>query len=182
MNRNVLIGILIHIVILTLSIILGIYDYINAYEFVEIIFGDGGTIEYNLYSNLKLVIFIFSRNSATAALMLATGPFLSLLSMVSIAFNGYIIGGVVQYRMITFGDSLIRILGYLLPHGIVELPTLLIVSGMSFDLGVTLLRNKELLKDKLSRYLRIYIKIVLPLLLLAALIEVFITPVIGSMV
>jgi len=182
MNRNVLIGVSIHIIILTLSIMLGLYDYINAYEFVELIFGGDGSIEYDLYNNLKLVIFIFSRNSATAALMLATGPFLSILSMVSIAFNGYIIGGVVQYRLITYGDPLIRILGYLLPHGVVELPTLLMVGGMSFDLGVTLLRNRELLKDKMGRYLNIYIKFIIPLLLLAALIEVFITPIIGSMV
>ncbi len=181
-NKNVLVGIAIHIIVLIIFIQIGIYDYINAYEFVSALFGGEGTFEYNIISNLKLMMFVFFRNSATAALMLATGPFLSLLSISSIAFNGYIIGGVVQYRLITYGDPFLRILGYLVPHGIVELPVLFYVGGMSFDLGVTLITDRDALKDKMSKYLNTYLKVILPLLLLAAFIEAFITPLVGSMV
>jgi len=182
MNRNVLVGIAIHILILIITIQIGVYDYVNAYEFVSAIFGGEGEFEYSLFTNLKLMMFVFFRNSATAALMLATGPFLSLLSIASIAFNGYIIGGVVQYRLVTYGDPFLRILGYLVPHGIVELPVLFYVGGMSFDLGITLITDREALKDKMGRYLNIYLKVILPLLLLAAFIEAFITPLVGSMV
>ncbi len=181
-NKNVSIGALLHIIVLSMFIQIGVYDYVNAYEFVSAIFGGGGEFQYDIITNLKLMIFVFFRNSATAALMLATGPFLSLLSIVSIAFNGYIIGGVVQYRLVTYGDPLIRILGYLVPHGIVELPVLFYVGGMSFDLGITFLTDKESLKDKMARYFDAYLKRVLPLLLLAAFIEAFITPIVGSMV
>lgn len=181
-NRYVLMGITIHILIFIIFVGIGIYDYINAYELISTLLGEGETFEYNIASNLRLMMFIFFRNSATAALILATGPFLSLFSITSIALNGYIIGGVVQYRLVSYGDPFHKILAYLVPHGIIELPVLLYVSGMSFDLGLTVITSREVLKDKMSKYLSMYLKVILPLLLLAAFIEAFITPLVGSMV
>lgn len=182
-NKNIVRGIVIHIIVMSAAILIGVLDYRNSYQFISAIFGsDSDGYQYELYSNIKLMLFIFFRNSATAALMLASGPMLSMVSIASIAFNGYIIGGVVQYRIVEFKDPFAKVLGLLAPHGIPELSALLYVSGMSFDLAITYLKEKDRLSDKTKEYVKRYFVHILPLLLLAAFIEAFITPIVGSMV
>ena len=182
MNRTVSLGIIVHTIVLFTFTVIGFKDYNTIFQFVKIIFGAGGEYTYSFTENMRLMLIIFTRNSATSALMLAAGPILSFMSFLSIAFNGYIAGGVIGYRHIVDGYSIFKTLAYIIPHGIIEISTLLYVSGLSFDLAVTVFVNREKLSDKLRKYFRNYFKFVIPLLLLAAFIEAFITPLIGSMV
>lgn len=183
MNRNVWIGISINTLIFFIMILLGFKDYIGTYDFIKSLFGgDGSTYQYSLENNLKLFIMIFSRNSATAALIFASSPFLSFMGFISSSFNGYIVGSVVAYNINLRGYSLEKVLAYLLPHGIIELPTILYVAGMSFDLSIKFIRDREEFYRLSREYFRIFIIKAIPLLSLAAFIESFITPVIGSMV
>ena len=183
MNRNILIGMAINIVIFFTMLFYGMTDYIGAYKFIESIFGGGGgTYEYSLQNNLRIMIMVFSRNSATAALILASGPLLAFMGFVASSFNGYIVGAVIAYNAKVRGYTLLKILGFLVPHGIIELPTIFYVTGISFDTAILFILDREEFHRRIRDYFHIYVKRVIPLLSIAAFIEAFITPIIGSMV
>ncbi len=71
---------------------------------------------------------------------------------------------------------------YFLPHGILEVPAILISAAAILRLGATLVtpaKDKSIGKAwliALADWLKVFLAVVLPLFLLAALVEVFITP------
>jgi len=78
----------------------------------------------------------------------------------------------------------VRGLGYvvasLAPHGVIEIPMLLLATALGFRVGLESLKwltgKKSLVKSQLSHSLKLYLTWVLPGLVVAAIIEVFITP------
>lgn len=74
------------------------------------------------------------------------------------------------------------LLAFVLPHGLLEIPAILIASASILSLGATFLTPAqgktigEAWLSSLGRWARLMLGVVLPLFLLAALVEVFITP------
>jgi stage II sporulation protein M len=120
----------------------------------------------------QLLVFIFQNNLTTAFTGLLLGLALGLFPLLSIFFNGYVLGFVVSKTTDVFGYG---VLWRLIPHGIFELPALIISLGLGLKLGMFIFakegkRKKQLMYD-LENSLRIFVFIVLPLLLAAAIIE-----------
>lgn len=110
------------------------------------------------------------------------------LPIITLAVNGLVIGGMLAViRLSGSGNVLLMILLGLLPHGIAELPAMLM--GMSLGITLCLHLSAGILKkpwaipleDLLVHLVRILLLIATPLLALAALVETYITPILLSL-
>ncbi|MFC2044971.1 stage II sporulation protein M [Chloroflexota bacterium] len=126
----------------------------------------------------SIFAFIFVKNVSALLLSLVLSPIFCLVPVVALVSNGWLIG--VVSNAVIKEVSLGYLLAGLLPHGIFELPAFILGEAVALSLGsrvlLALLRKERgnILIDlrKSSRYLAL----VLILLLLAAIIEAYITP------
>tara|TARA_B100001964_G_C14248656_1_gene608752 strand:+ start:2477 stop:3067 length:591 start_codon:yes stop_codon:yes gene_type:complete len=115
---------------------------------------------------------IFFNNVIASFIVIIGGISFGIISLFGIIFNGIILGLVIS---IVKSESSILLIS-ILPHGIIELPVFLISSSIGLSLGhqvLNKLRHKaesNLLKD-LKNWLIFYLKWLVPLLLIAAIIE-----------
>jgi stage II sporulation protein M len=131
----------------------------------------------NESSSIFIFLFIFLNNSIKTLISLVLGFFFGLIPIIFIIINGLVIGLVIYIVGQDYGFSKI-ILG-LLPHGIFEIYATILTQAMGLWLGMRFYKKiskKEPFKPNLIWALKKYFKIALPLLLAAALIESFITP------
>ncbi len=123
-----------------------------------------------------LINYIFFTNLKASFLGFASGVFFCFIPLGLILVNGYLFGAVTS-RVLDRGIE--YFLFSVLPHGIFEIPAAIISYSMGIFLGLILIRNirgnkKELLKKLSQNYKKeilIYLAIVLPLLLIAGVIE-----------
>ncbi len=121
-------------------------------------------------SHWELVGFIFLNNAQSAFFGMVFGILFGIFSLMTAIVNGYLLGFVAERVIEADGVST---LWRLFPHGIFELPALFVSVGLGLKLGSFILREKKLesLKNYLINSLRVFIFIVIPLLILAAIIE-----------
>ena len=93
------------------------------------------------------------------------------------SFNGFILGLFIEGAGRESGavSAIISIL----PHGVIEIPAAIFSASIGLKLGMDYFRGRKL---SLSAGLTTYRKKVIPLILLAAFIESFITPIVASIV
>jgi stage II sporulation protein M len=128
---------------------------------------------------LQLAVAIFFNNSLKTLLVILLGPLLGIAPVIFLIVNGAILGAVVPVAAATRGlwPSIMTIA----PHGILELPAILLGTSIGLRLGTQAWRrlagkaDKTLLAE-LGDGLRIYFTVIVPLLLVAAAIEVYVTP------
>jgi stage II sporulation protein M len=116
-----------------------------------------------------LILLIFIRNSLASLIAVSFGVFFGIVPIAAAFLNGALVGtvlsGVEASRMFT------AIL-ILLPHGIFELPALFISWGLGLWTGSYIIKkNQETFMGRQKRAYRILLFLVLPLLLIAAVIE-----------
>ena len=116
-----------------------------------------------------LILAIFLRNSMVASICVVSGPLLGIVPMLVSILNGLLLGSALTY----VGEAhRITAVLLLLPHGIFELPALFTACGLGLWQGIRVFRkNAPPLKERRAKSLRILFVIVLPLLLVAAIIE-----------
>jgi stage II sporulation protein M len=119
--------------------------------------------------SLTLLIFI-SNLSTTILVYFLTLAFI-LPGLALIAFNGYIIGSVASYAVNEQGLTVLQVLAALLPHGVVEIPAFL---GAASGGAYCLLRCRS--KSYAVKFTLSVLSVAALLLMVAAVIEVFITP------
>ncbi len=131
-----------------------------------------------------LFLFIFTNNLRAMTTMIAMGvlPFV-FMPIISIVVNGSMISFV---ALISWekGLNIAAFLGYILPHGIIEIPLLILSCALGFYLCLSLTKkiiSEVSIKEALINIFRTYVLIILPGILVAALIEAYITPYIGSL-
>lgn len=126
--------------------------------------------ETNNFSWMHLIFFIFLNNLKTSFYGLFSGFLLGFFPFVLSIFNGYILGFV---SSLSVKKSGIFILLDLLPHGIFELPAIFISFGLGMKFGEFIFKKDKLKYFKLFLYdsLRVFIFVIFPLLLIAAIIE-----------
>lgn len=129
---------------------------------------------------LSLKIFLNNVEVAVLILFLSLIPFVPIGLLICFA-NG-LIAGLVSAVFYTKTGDLILLFASLLPHGIIELPIIFYTAtiGMIIWTKITLSifnRGKDI-KVSLKRVVQCLIMIIIPLLVSAALIESFITPLI----
>tara|TARA_Y100000034_G_C6716675_1_gene316852 strand:- start:368 stop:697 length:330 start_codon:yes stop_codon:yes gene_type:complete len=101
---------------------------------------------------------------------MALGIFLGIFSFLILIVNGYVLGFVASKSVAVEG---ILVLWRLLPHGIFEIPAVMISAGLGLKLGAYLFvkHKKGDFKQWLLNSLRVFLFIVVPLLIIAAIIE-----------
>jgi stage II sporulation protein M len=119
----------------------------------------------------SLIGFIFLNNLKASFLSMIFGVFFGVFPIVTVLANGYLIGFVARYAVNSDG---IFVLWRILPHGVFEIPALLISIGLGLKLGISFWSKKEKfnhLKKDLVECLRCFIFVIVPLLFLAGIIE-----------
>jgi stage II sporulation protein M len=118
----------------------------------------------------NLISFIFLNNLKSSFLGMIFGSFLGIFSLLASLGNGYLLGFVSSISVDVAGTgSLWR----LLPHGIFELPAIFISLGMGLRLGTFIFRKNSIsyFEKNLKKSLKVFILIIVPLLIVAAIIE-----------
>jgi len=109
----------------------------------------------------QLFAFIFDNNLETAFLGLAFGLFFGIIPIIITFFNGYVLGFISNAVASSQGYS---VLLRLLPHGIFEIPALILSLGLGLKLGISFLVNfVKFYKKKMNIYLMIVLLILFPL-------------------
>ncbi len=128
--------------------------------------------------SLELLLFIFLNNVVKAGAVVLLGLFLGIPPAIFLMTNGMVAGLVIYQVMAERGLG--HTLAGLLPHGVVELPALLLAGSLGLEVGGEvfrwLRRRPSRVRRRLRRVIRPYLIYVAPALAMAAVIEVFITP------
>ncbi len=118
----------------------------------------------------ELIKFIFLNNVQSSLAGMVFGIFLGIFPVVIVAVNGYLLG-FVALMSIQKGGFLV--LWKLFPHGIFELPAVFISLGMGLKLGTFIFQKKK--AESFRRFfwnsLKVFLFVVIPLLIVAAIIE-----------
>jgi stage II sporulation protein M len=157
--------------IIILFFISGLFGYLNASNLgmLDEIIKELLESTKNL-SGIGLVGFIFKNNLLSALYGLIFGVILGIFPIFNALINGLVIGYVIQKAIVAAGFlQTIK----LLPHGIFELPAIFISLGLGLRLGMFVFskNKKKELKRSFLEGLNAFFLIVLPLLLVAAIIE-----------
>ncbi|MDF1498319.1 MAG: stage II sporulation protein M [Patescibacteria group bacterium] len=128
-------------------------------------------------TSLQLFFFIFQNNVSKLFIILPLGIFAGIIPFLSIFTNGLILGIFAQIA-IQEVSWLFLIFG-IMPHGIIEIPVLIVSSAIGMRIGKVaiwkLFGSKESLIKELTKALRFFIFVLFPLLFIAAFIETYIT-------
>jgi len=128
----------------------------------------------DITSIFSLILF---NNLFVNLLWMILGLFAAFPSVYFSSFNGFILGAFAYTFAVETSTTLV-VVG-LLPHGIIEIPTMILSSSVGMGLGYTVinkLRGKGSIRKELNLAVKLYIRRIVPLVILAAIIEVTITP------
>lgn len=116
----------------------------------------------------QLLAFILYNNLKTSLLGMLLGLLFGIFPIIVSVINGYLLGFVFNS---VYNVNGIKEFWRILPHGIFELPAFFLSLGLGLKLGYVLFfKNKEF-KHNFKMCLQIFVYIILPLLLVAGLIE-----------
>ena len=125
------------------------------------------------------VILILANNAAVLLLSFALSPIFCLMPILALTVNGWLLAfisaAVIQQESLGF------VLAGLLPHGIFELPAFILGEAAALSFGAVAIlalfkkERRNLLLPSLKQNLR-YLMVALVLLVPAAIIEIYITP------
>lgn len=127
---------------------------------------------------LELLWFIFSNNVTSALSVLFLGIFFGIFPLFNAVFNGAILGYVYSKAVPVLG---FLVIWRIIPHGIFELPAIFISIGLGIHLGMSFFSKEgvKTLKHRLGSSLKAFLVVVVPLLMLAAVIESFLILFVG---
>ena len=127
---------------------------------------------------ITTAIFIFLKNVSALLISFVFSPILCLVPIIALIVNG----GLISFISVAVvqEESLGVLLAGLLPHGIFELPALIMGEAAALSFGALTIvalvsKKKDLLLPGLKQNLR-YLLIACTLLLPAAIIETYVTP------
>jgi stage II sporulation protein M len=115
---------------------------------------------------LPLLIAIFLKNASSAFFAITLGILFGLVPIFGAVFNGIAVGAVLNMNPLNFF--------LLLPHGIFELTATFIAWGLGIWCGLGLFHTPSLetINLRIKKSLNIYVSVIVPLLVIAAIIEV----------
>lgn len=132
---------------------------------------------------LGLFVFIVINNVVKAGMMMCLGIVFGLVPIVFLVSNGIVLAVAVAI-VAEQGGVLVAVAG-LVPHGIIELPAVLLAAAAGLRLGAVALERVKRpdtdVKTELLKAWRFFVALILPALLAAAVIETVVTPLILMM-
>jgi uncharacterized membrane protein SpoIIM required for sporulation len=127
------------------------------------------------------ILFLHNARTTVAFLLLGLLSF-STLGLALFIGNMGLVGGMMGAAGLVGYSPLLTFIVGVLPHGIFELTAVFLATAAMFDIGVKLVTPQtekslgEVLLISLADWCRVFIGLVVPLLAVAALIEVYVTP------
>lgn len=136
------------------------------------------------FNPASIALTILIKNTVVATITILSGV-LIIPPILILVNNGFFIGYTVHWAMVNRGSDPFFLASLLLPHGILEIPVLIMAtySGLRVaDSVVGKLRSREVsvaarLAAELGR-----LKVIIPLLVVSALVEALVTPLVGMLV
>lgn len=123
-------------------------------------------------------LLVFLNNTLAAFLVILLSVIFGIVPVLALVSNGFIIG--IFAFLWTQEFSLFAFFNGILPHGIIEIPVLIIASTIGLKIGyivfIRVFKKQGEIKLEIINGLNFFIRILLPLILIAAFIEIFITP------
>lgn len=120
-------------------------------------------------SVFELIRFILFNNLQVSFFGMILGVFFGIIPVIFAVANGYILGFIFAVSVKAAG---IGVLWRILPHGIFELPAIFISLGLGLKFGSLIIRRKiKELKDFFWKALKVFFLIIVPLLIIAGIIE-----------
>jgi stage II sporulation protein M len=118
----------------------------------------------------ELISFLFLNNVQSSFFGFVFGVVLGIFSIFATALNGFILGFVAAWSVEVAGFSS---LWKIFPHGIFELPAVFISLGLGLKFGSFIFQKEvgESFRDYFLNGLRVFFFVVIPLLIVAAIIE-----------
>jgi stage II sporulation protein M len=115
---------------------------------------------------LELLVAIFLQNASSAFLAIVCGFLLGLIPVLGAFFNGIVLGALLRLDPLN--------IFMIIPHGLFELPAVFIAWGLGLWCGGGLFqaRKSETIIMRIKKSVNIYLSVILPLLSIAAIIEV----------
>ncbi len=127
---------------------------------------------------IGIMLVIFLNNALKSLLSIVLGAGLGIIPVIFIGGNGLLLG--IVANQVSSEKGVLFVLAAILPHGIMEIPMVLISSGLGLRLGYLMyssIMGKETdMRFELTQSLRIYMRIIVPLLFVSAVVETFVTP------
>jgi stage II sporulation protein M len=131
-----------------------------------------------------LAAAIFLNNTAKSAAAIILGTLVGILPVVFLLINGVALGAIVYISLGTRGvwHSTMTIL----PHGILELPAVLLATSIGLMLGSRVIKrltgkSAVSLREELAQAGKFFCAVIVPVLLIAALVEAYLTPIIAKL-
>ncbi|KYC52238.1 MAG: hypothetical protein AMQ22_00915 [Candidatus Methanofastidiosum methylothiophilum] len=130
-------------------------------------------------TSLELFYTIFFVNTRTSFLIMMLGVFLGLFPFMSLWGNGTVLGLIYGKFIAEGGNPIVFLMG-ILPHGVIEIPAILIAASQGFRIGKEIISppfgksRSESLRVNIRMGLKLF-ALIIPLLLVAAFIEVYIS-------
>lgn len=126
---------------------------------------------------------IFLNNLRATFLIFLAGAFsFSVLGMLVYLVNVGLVGGVLGvFKLLGYSPAVLFVAG-LLPHGLFEIPALLLASAVVLRMGAVLVTPQmgksmgQIVLEQLADWCKVFLGLVIPLLVVAALIESYVTP------
>jgi len=138
----------------------------KAFQFVASTYRDvsGGT----------LIFYLLANNLMATILIMVSGLLFGVIPVLAIGTNGFLLG--VLYRQVAEIQGYSKAAFQVLPHGVFEIPALLIAASYGLWLGAMVIRRVQgkentPLKFHIGHASRQYLAVVFPLLIIAAAIE-----------
>ena len=125
------------------------------------------------------VILILAKNASVLLLSFTLSPIFCLMPILALTFNGWLLAFI--SAIVIQEESLGFVLAGLLPHGVFELPAFILGEAAALSFGAVAIlalfkeERRNLLLPSLKQNLR-YLMVALALLVPAAIIEIYITP------
>lgn len=121
---------------------------------------------------IELTWFIFQNNLSSAFFGAIAGVIFGIIPVLVSLINGALVGYVYELASSEGGFGVIL---YLIPHGIFELPAVFISLGLGVKFGMFVFagesRKVHEFKRRFWNFLKVFFTVVLPLLVIAAIIE-----------
>jgi stage II sporulation protein M len=129
-------------------------------------------------SKPQLALAIFLNNAVKTLVVIMGGALIGIVPVVFLLVNGAALGFVVYLSIQQRGVS--QSLLALLPHGVLELPAVLLGTSIGLMLGGYVIKKlsgktETAIRRELAQALRFFARVILPLLAIAALVESFVT-------
>ncbi|WP_367344046.1 stage II sporulation protein M [Methanomethylovorans sp.] len=128
-------------------------------------------------SMVEIMFIIFLNNALKSLLILVLGIGFGIVPLLFIAYNGYFLG-IFSYKIIMEQGFFYLVAG-LLPHGIIEIPMVILSAAIGLNLGLkgaAFLKGRSVsLKKEIITGVKFFFYWIMPLLFIAAAVETFIT-------